>query len=262
MAAQTDIPSDLTDDSKAFVFQVSNAGLNSLILYALLYGIYTGILAVSLWNISINKCWPIRRAIIIIIILLHVLITINFAASWSIICFAFIKNGHNFWTTFLILEDNTLATYWVTEIAASISTILTDSYIIWCCWMVWGQHWLVVLLPILSLVSAIVSRTVHMYYNTVPDAPIDSVSLMLYISFILATTLSCTILIIYRIVAVVGVRHGPAGRLGVFRHFIEVLVESSALYSICLILELAFIIRNDFRVYYLDAIASMAKVCP
>ncbi len=91
--------------------------------------------------------------------------------------------------------------------------------------------------------------------------PVD-VSLMLYISFILATTLSCTILIIYRIVAVVGVRHGLAGRPGVFRHFIEVLVESSALYSISLILDLAFTIRNDFRAYYLDVIASIAKVCP
>ncbi len=85
---------------------------------------------------------------------------------------------------------------------------------------------------------------------------------MLYISFILATTLSCTLLIIYRIVAVASVRHGLAGRLGVFHHFIEVLVESSALYSLSLILYLAFIIRKDFGGYYLDVIASIVKVCP
>ncbi len=89
-----------------------------------------------------------------------------------------------------------------------------------------------------------------------------NVSRMLYISFILATMLSCTILIIYRIVAVVGVRHGAVGRLGVFRHFIEVLVESLALYSIILILDLAFLICNDFGQHYSDAIASIAKVCP
>ncbi|PBK70880.1 hypothetical protein ARMSODRAFT_1017656 [Armillaria solidipes] len=60
MAAQTDIPSDLTDDDKALLFQFLDTWLNSGILYALLYGIYTGILAVTLWNIFINKCWTIR----------------------------------------------------------------------------------------------------------------------------------------------------------------------------------------------------------
>ncbi len=38
MATQTDIPSDLTDDDKAAMFQKLDAALNSEILYALLYG--------------------------------------------------------------------------------------------------------------------------------------------------------------------------------------------------------------------------------
>ncbi len=38
--------------------------------------------------------------------------------------------GQNFWTVYLILEDSTSATYWVMEAAASIRTILTDSYIV------------------------------------------------------------------------------------------------------------------------------------
>ncbi len=37
MVTQTDIPSDLTDDSKAFLFQTNDAVLNSGILYALLH---------------------------------------------------------------------------------------------------------------------------------------------------------------------------------------------------------------------------------
>ena len=101
-----------------------------------------------------------------------------------------------------------------------------------------------------------------MHYSRVSAYIPMNISIMLYISFILVTTLSCTLLIIYRIVAVVGIRHGVAGRLGVFRRFIEVLVESSALYSISLILFLAFTIRNDSRQIYLDVIAGIAKVCP
>ncbi len=40
MVTQTDIPSDLTDDNKASIFQFLDAYLNSVILYALLYGGY------------------------------------------------------------------------------------------------------------------------------------------------------------------------------------------------------------------------------
>ncbi len=87
---------------------------------------------------------------------------------------------------------------------------------------------------------------------------------MLYISLNLVTTLSCTLLIIYRIVAVTGIRHGAMGQLGVYLHFIQVLVESSALYSISMILYLAFTIHDSSGLasYYFNAIAGIAKVCP
>ncbi len=38
MVTQTDIPSDLSDGDKAYIFQLFDAQLNSGILYALLYG--------------------------------------------------------------------------------------------------------------------------------------------------------------------------------------------------------------------------------
>ncbi|PBK89749.1 hypothetical protein ARMGADRAFT_1083218 [Armillaria gallica] len=259
MAIQTDIPLDVTDDYKAIVFRYLDAQLNSGILYALLYGIYTGILAVTLWNIFINKCWPIRRAMVIVIILIHTLITINFASYWSLMCLAFIKNGQSFWSVFLELNDATKAAQWEMGITASISTILADLYMIWFCWMVWGRRWLVVLLPIFSLVSAIVSRIIMVYYDYV-HAPVDTYAIIkLYISFNLATTLSCTLLIIYRIVTTVGAGRRAEGRLKVYHRFIEVLVESSALYSVSLILDLAFTISIDSGSYYADTIASIMK---
>ncbi len=109
----------------------------------------------------------------------------------------------------------------------------------------------------------VVSRAMEVYYDKVNQAsPLWNIFEMLYISLNLVTTLSCTLLIIYRIVAVTGIRHGAVGRLGAYHHFIEVLVESSALYSISLILDLAFNIHNDVRLYYFDTIAAIAKVCP
>ncbi|KAK0219978.1 hypothetical protein IW262DRAFT_1494158 [Armillaria fumosa] len=257
MATQTDIPPDLTNDDKASIFQYNDTQLNAGILYALLLGIYTGILAVSLWNMFINKCWPIRRAMIVVIILLHALITTNFAATWSCLHSAFIDDRNNFWTVFLKLNGAKQVVVWEMGVPASSSTILAELYIIWYCWMVWGRRWPAVLLPILSLVSATVSRIMGVYHEYI-NQPTD-VFLILYISFALTTTLSCTLLIIYRIVTTVGVSRRAEGRLRVYHRFIEVLVESSALYSISLILYLAFTIRDGFASYYLDVISGIMK---
>ncbi|PBK67576.1 hypothetical protein ARMSODRAFT_1086084 [Armillaria solidipes] len=268
MSTQADIPSDLTDTDKAFIFQGLDAVLNSMILFALLYGMYTGILAVTLWNIStmasklklngtvINKCWLIRRATVVITVLLHALITIGFAANWSYICSAFIDNRKSFWTVYS--TPSGVAAPLEAGIAAFMCTILTDLYMIWCCWMVWGRRWLVVLPPILSLISATASKIIQIYHRYYINAT-SNVSFTLYISFILVTILWCTVLIIYRILTVAGVKRGAGGRLRVYHRFIEVLVESSALYSISLIVYLALTIREDFGMYYLDAIAAIAK---
>ncbi|KAK0496174.1 hypothetical protein EDD18DRAFT_1391028 [Armillaria luteobubalina] len=82
---------------------------------------------------------------------------------------------------------------------------------------------------------------------------------MLYPSCVLATTLWCTLLIIYRILTITGVKYRANGRLRVYQHFLEVLVESLALYSISLVVYLALTIHEDSRLYYLDAIVGIAK---
>ncbi len=165
MATQTDVPSDLPDDDKAYAFQCLDAQLNSTILYALLHGGQQHLLS---WNVGvdqcqeyipaflllrcgiyvgqehfhyniqsdvngtvINKCWPIRRAMVIVIILLHALITINFSATWSYIHSAFIQNGQNFWTVYLKLNSADQAVTWEMGITASIGTILTDLYMVY-----------------------------------------------------------------------------------------------------------------------------------
>ncbi len=84
---------------------------------------------------------------------------------------------------------------------------------------------------------------------------------ILYISFYFATTFWCTLLIIYRIFIIVRVRYEAEGRLGPYRHFIEVLVESSAIYAIPAALYLAFILRNSMGLFYLDSITNVTKVC-
>ncbi|PBK81516.1 hypothetical protein ARMGADRAFT_1068540 [Armillaria gallica] len=238
------------------MFQFLDTQLNCGMLYALLHGIYTGILAVTLWNIFINKLWPIRRAPVLIIIFLYILITASFAVGWSSMHSAFIGNGRSFRTVYSKL-NGIRAFYLETGIAASASTSLTDLYMIWCCWVVWGRRWLIILLPIFFLLSAIISKIMAVYHEYV-DGSAD-IFPVLYTSFILATTLWCTLLIIHRIFTVTRIRRGAQGRLGAFQRFVEALVESSALYSLSLTLFLAFAIRDDLKMHYFDIVAGIVK---
>ncbi|KAK0480807.1 hypothetical protein IW261DRAFT_1607398 [Armillaria novae-zelandiae] len=263
MASQADGLLDFTNDEMAYLSRFLDSNFNSKILLALLYGIYTGILAITLWNIFFNKCWPIRRAMIILIILLYALTTISFAIEWFIICFAFIENGETFWNVLFVLVDGTSKAVILKGITGTMSSILTDSYMIWCCWMVWGRRWAVVLLPILFLIFGTVSKILSVYFINMDshDHLTPKIFTLLYPSFILVTTLWCTLLIIYRILNIVGVKHRANGRLRVYQHFLEVLVESSALYSISLVVYLAIVIcdHNNQSQYYFDAIVGIMK---
>ncbi|KAK0496165.1 hypothetical protein EDD18DRAFT_233132 [Armillaria luteobubalina] len=275
MSNQLDIPSDLSSSDIAAVFQYLDAQLNTEIVYALLYGlnsrlglllshpslhlgIYTGIVAVTLWSIFTRESRSIgRRVMVVIIVLLFIVTTINFGLNWSYISSAFIGNGQSFWSEYsvLVFSENL---YLGMGITGAINTIFADSIMIWRCWMVWGRRWLVVLLPISLLISGIVLKLIDTYqgYTTGSD---DPVAFVLYLSFTLATTIWCTTLIIYRILAVVRGNDGVGGGVGVYRHVIEVLVESSALYSIFLILLLAFEVRGDWAGYYIDAMSGIAR---
>ncbi|KAK0473676.1 hypothetical protein IW261DRAFT_1596200 [Armillaria novae-zelandiae] len=196
MAGLADIPSDLTDDYKALVFQYLDANLNSIILCALLHAmnIFTVASELKLNGTVINQCWQIRRALVGVVILLYSLTTIDFAVNWGWVHFVFIQNGKSLWTAFVEIDYRTQATWLIGAIVSSMSTIITDLYIIWCCWMVWGQCWVTVLLPILFLIAA--------------TGPVMFITL--YISFVLATTIWCTLFIIYRILTVTGFKHGAA----------------------------------------------------
>ncbi len=69
---------------------------------------------------------------VVVIILLHALVTINFAATWSFTHSAFIDYGQNFLAVFSKLNGDTQATGLVMGIASSMSTILADLFMVLC----------------------------------------------------------------------------------------------------------------------------------
>ncbi len=77
-----------------------------------------------------SKRRPIRRTLVAVVVLLYALITIDAVANLSSTSPAFVKNGESFWTVTLKLNSVGQAVYLVAGIAASLSTILADSYIV------------------------------------------------------------------------------------------------------------------------------------
>ncbi|PBK60849.1 hypothetical protein ARMSODRAFT_679423 [Armillaria solidipes] len=258
MAVQTDIPSDLTDADRAFMFQLLNAHLHSKMLYSLLHGVYTGIVAVTFWNIFMNKSRPIGRVMIVVIILLYIVTTVNTALIWFFVRAAFVSSGRNFFTVYEAITTPGIIPG-AMGTTGCISSILADTTIIWRCWIVWGRRWLTILLPILLLFSAIAFKIIATYEQyTTPDGFFIQFFVM-YSSFILASTLLCTLLIIYRIFTVARAGGETGSTLRAYRHVIEVLVESSALYSVVLILYTAFFALDDVTMIYFDALAAIAR---
>ncbi len=75
---------------------------------------------------------------------------------------------------------------------------------------------------------------------------------LIYISLTLATTLLCTLLIVYRIVRL-------ASGVSSYRKIVEIVIESSAMYSLTLIVYLALVARNLESSYYADMIMAYIK---
>ncbi|PBK90771.1 hypothetical protein ARMGADRAFT_1166737 [Armillaria gallica] len=250
---QTNTP-PLTDTEKAIIFQGLDGPLYATILYSLLCGLYTGILVVTLWTISTVKPRHIGRAMVIIILLLHIATIINLAIQWSETHSIFVDHGQNLLTKYAVYVSPDTVTSIGAGIVGAICSILADSTMIWRCWLVWGRRWLAILLPVIFLISATVFKIIDTYQKYI-DPYGSTIGWVLYTSFMLASTLWCTSLIIYRIVTVA--RAG--GGLGNYRHVLEVLVESSALFSVSLILYIAFLARNDISSIYFDTLAAFAR---
>lgn len=231
--------------------------LNLEVLYALLHGFYTGVVAVTLWYIYTSGNRHCGGKVMVMVILsLYVLATIDFTLIWSIGRSAFTVNGRSFGTVFRTVNGPATATL-ATGITAVISAILADSTMIWRCWMVWGQRWLIVMFPIFFLLSGIGFKMIDVLQRRV-NATDYQLGVNLYSCLILATTLWCTFSIIFRIWTVV---RASRADIGIYCHIIEILVESSLLYSASLILYLGLFAHDSSNsaLIYWDSVAAFAR---
>ncbi|PBK98550.1 hypothetical protein ARMGADRAFT_1130721 [Armillaria gallica] len=173
MAAQAVLPPDLTNDDFHIIFETSDVYLSSTILQALMHGLYTGVLGVTLWSIfrSSIKNTSIRRyAMVLAIFALHILATIWLGYAWAFIHHAFIDKGQNCFTVFMELNGFSPMAVQATRaagITSSISTFIADSSLIWRCWIMWGHQWIIIVIPVLCAILGTVFKGIQIYHNCV-----------------------------------------------------------------------------------------------
>ncbi|KAK0465682.1 hypothetical protein IW261DRAFT_1613391 [Armillaria novae-zelandiae] len=221
MAYQVDIPPDLGDSDITAINEYLDDHLNMQIFYALLHGIYTGVFAVTLW-ISNDQS------------------LINPGLLDESRTSTFVTHAQSFQSIYFMLLNSQNGIFLGMNITDVLTTIVADLTMIWRCWIVSGQKWHAVLPPILALTSGTVFKLKDTYQS-------------------LATTIWCTVLIIYFILAAGRISDGIGGGLGVYRNAIEILIQSSALYSVFLIFFVPLEFRGDRAAPYIDALSGIAR---
>ncbi|KAK0209537.1 hypothetical protein IW262DRAFT_1498350 [Armillaria fumosa] len=257
----------LTDSQIKAIFATLDAEFNTIMLNAFSHGIYTGVVAVTLWAVaSRNSFRDHRRHILVLtILILYILATVGLYCGWANVNLSLITDGENFWTAYNATPSTSMEL--TIGIIAILSTVVADATLIWRCWIVWGQSWLIVLIPIACTALAIASRGIVTYYYTFGSNPSPQALFLekivswstLYSSLILATLVWCTILIIYRIWRV----GGAAGRLRAYQRVIEMLVESASLYSAMIVVLLVLEARNAVAGEYVEQVTvAMRGIMP
>ncbi|KAK0502756.1 hypothetical protein EDD18DRAFT_1134972 [Armillaria luteobubalina] len=262
-----DIP-NLSDEDKALAFYALEVYLNQTLLSAFLQGIFTGIVAFTVWNIFSGQRSVSRSAMALVIVTLCTLTGVSCALYWTYTVYSFIHHGQNFWAVTMAFDTRSDMAVLVRVglgIVGCISTVIADSAMVWRCWIVWGGRWIVILLPLIFMITGLAFKILQIrttVQGTVPAVSYETCT-TIYISLILATTLLCTLLIVYRILSIEWAKPKPAGTrkysLGAYRNVIEIIVESAALYSIMLIVYIIFTFQDEVGSEYLDPISEFIR---
>ncbi|KAJ7584554.1 hypothetical protein C8J56DRAFT_1166619 [Mycena floridula] len=250
-------------DISSLIYTVNDVTLQATILEVFFFGLYTVIVALTLWGLQSrrrgdgNASWMTA-----VTLLMYLLSTVHVALSWYLLRQGFIVNGSTFLTAGeAIIEQSE----WFRVTGATIfaiNTLIADCTFIWRCWVVWGKNWWIIVLPVLLTVIGTVFSALALWQKAIP---LGSSSKLIqlgtpYFAMSLVTTGLVTVLIIFRIVVMSPNFPGDDGMDATrskiwnwrtrYSSVIEVVVESAALYSVALLVFLV-LFTNDSTEWFI-----------
>ncbi|KAG7453252.1 uncharacterized protein BT62DRAFT_54108 [Guyanagaster necrorhizus] len=245
----------------AFSLQYRDTLLNVTLLESLLYGMYTTVVAFTIWVVAVRDKGRDRLIHGGLVLAMHLIATSHLAVRWDFIRGGFIRHGQTEETTYDYFFD---APKWMLLSTAAFmaNTLIADCIMIWRCWIICGRKWMFVVVPGLCTIVGTIFAGFSIYQQTATPPPGSAWStaqidwLLPYFSMSLAVTLLCTLLIIYRITAV----RPSIKKETRWLWSIEAIIESAALYAIALIILLAFYATNDVHTNYPIVVATIITV--
>ncbi|PBK96066.1 hypothetical protein ARMGADRAFT_1142775 [Armillaria gallica] len=255
-------PSDISQDDKNGIFVTLDVNLNSMVLQALLHGLYTGIVAVTLWTIFSSPKRFRGTLLFTMITVLYMLLTTLFAMAWTMLHHAFIENGDSYYTVIAALGDQ--GSWWrAYSLYSGISGVNSMGR------KLKGSD--MAMLDLVGSSMANGTNTNGLYRDQYRISVMKGIQIfttsrnpginhftteinwsLVYILLTLSTTVMCTVTIVYRLL-----RYTPG--ISASRKLVEMLIESSSIYSLSLIIYLATVSKNLESSFYADIIAAYCK---
>ncbi|KDR69427.1 hypothetical protein GALMADRAFT_145472 [Galerina marginata CBS 339.88] len=160
---------------------------------------------------------------------------------WWVLKLAIVNNGSTRGDTWEGFLDFPLWSELTSDLNQFLAVILADVLLIWRCFYVWNRSIRVIVLPVLLLVAevglSIASVMTSRYIIRSESAALfEAIQISLFsISF--TSSMAATILIAFRIHSISTQENNPRGR---FKHVIEIVVQSAVIYSLALLLQIAY----------------------
>ncbi|PPQ91124.1 hypothetical protein CVT25_013262 [Psilocybe cyanescens] len=249
-----------------------SSNLNSSMLLNYLMGIYTLVYAGTLFIYSSNKATHANRRIVLSAIsVLYLLCFVQFVVQWYSIDLDVVINGDTRESIFFSTVEGGPKWLWVfANVPFYASFVASDGLLIWRCYHVWGRSFRVISVLLILLLAEFglfvtatilegLSHRLTSGANTSAALFNSLTSALVFVS--LATTVTTSLLIGYRIYSVARLNGQPSKRL--FKHIVVLVIESAAVYSFVLLLDAVFAVIPSFNLvgsplyqagYFVDAV--------
>ncbi|KAK7444833.1 hypothetical protein VKT23_015150 [Stygiomarasmius scandens] len=245
-------------------------------------GFYAALVFITVWTIASNKHYmkSTKVALSGFAILMYICSTVHAAVNWS--WFSKAVDGNELPGSTGLFDSLRHIPPWQEAVGNTffaLNILFADSLLIWRCWVLWGRRWWIVFVPAIGTLSGIALAIIAIYSVVQSDIAHDPTEVgkqahrfvsfsTAYFSTSIATSVIATSLIILRILLVQWsnakfVSSGREGRGNPYRHVIEIVVESAALYSITLLIFIIFLETKNPNLYYAQNVhAQVAGIAP
>ncbi|KAF8886623.1 hypothetical protein CPB84DRAFT_1850084 [Gymnopilus junonius] len=176
-------------------------------------------------------------------VLLGTLLMVQEAGQWFLLRDAVVNQGATRKSIYVAIFTSPIWVSLLTSISIYSLAFLADTLLIWRCFNVWNRSLRVILFPLVTLFAeGALFLTVIIFSSAVDLSPSNNQAIIFNrliaagLFMTLVTSVVTTLLISYRIYSVAGTKDALPGSKRRFKHVVEILTESAAVYSVVAIM--------------------------